>query len=316
MNNMNVKQFIEFIVNEDNVSSILKKYENHSDKGFIFERLCDIVIKFGFCEKYPKSEYKHLTGNGNNGMLNQFRLSKYLKQKVRSGNSSGASDITLQRISDGTYIFISCKYPKTTEERKTWKNIKYYDVQDIVSIIDHNRGIYQKYEIHLAVPRKKVLLRIANNANNSSNHLTKYINSETVMDKHDLNTYFQLFKKDIIENRNGNWNEIYFSPLKQLNLRFHQEMLTCKTCILIAEGNKLFLWGCKCRCGKTYMLGGLIVKQLKVKQKLNVLIITPAPTETTPQFTDDLFLSFEDFSGFKIHDVKGSRYFEEIKKQH
>ena len=41
--------------------------------------------------------------------------------------------------------------------------------------------------------------------------------------------------------------------------------------------------------------------------KLNVLIITPAPTETAPQFTDDLFNKFRDFTPFKIHNIEGSK---------
>jgi hypothetical protein len=55
------------------------------------------------------------------------------------------------------------------------------------------------------------------------------------------------------------------------------------------------------------MFGGVIIKQLKVKNKLNVLIITPAPTETSPQFTNDLFNKFKDFDKFKIHHIEGSK---------
>ena len=55
------------------------------------------------------------------------------------------------------------------------------------------------------------------------------------------------------------------------------------------------------------MIGGIINKQYEKKNKLNVLIITPAPTETAPQFTDDLFNKFKDFSKFKIHHIEGSK---------
>lgn len=72
------------------------------------------------------------------------------------------------------------------------------------------------------------------------------------------------------------------------------------------EGNKSFLWGCKCRIGKTFIIGGIIIKQLQIKNKLNVLIITPAPTETAPQFTDDLFNKYIDFEQFKIHHIENS----------
>jgi len=49
------------------------------------------------------------------------------------------------------------------------------------------------------------------------------------------------------------------------------------------------------------MIGGIIIKQIKVMKKLNVLIITPAPTETLPQFTNDLF------NKFKIHHIERSK---------
>jgi len=32
----------------------------------------------------------------------------------------------------------------------------------------------------------------------------------------------------------------------------------------------MFLLGCKCRSGKTYMIGGIILKQYKIKGKINI----------------------------------------------
>jgi hypothetical protein len=130
---------------------------------------------------------------------------------------------------------------------------------------------------------------------------------DNILDKDHLNKYFLAFKQDIIKNKLEDWQSIYLNSKENLILRFHQELITQKTNDLISEGNKSFLWGCKCRSGKTYMFGGVIIKQLKVKNKLNVLIITPAPTETSPQFTNDLFNKFKDFDKFKIHHIEGSK---------
>ena len=41
-----------------------------------------------------------------------------------------------------------------------------------------------------------------------------------------------------------------------------------------------------------------------LKEILNVLVITRAPTETSPQFTDDLFHKFRDFIGINIIEIK------------
>jgi hypothetical protein len=75
--------------------SIINKCSTQSEKGFIFERLYDIIIKFGFCEIFNK-DYCHLLGNSNNGKLkNLIDINEYLEEKVLSGNSGGCSDITL-----------------------------------------------------------------------------------------------------------------------------------------------------------------------------------------------------------------------------
>ena len=174
-------------------------------------------------------------------------------------------------------------------------------------MIDDNKHIYKNYKIYLVVPNKKKVLDKVKNANESSEYITEHMTEENILDKNDLNKYFLAFKQDIIKNKDNDWNEIYLLPKDNLVLRFHQELITHKTSTLIEEGNKSFLWGCKCRSGKTYMIGGVIIKQLDIMKKLNVLIITPAPTETLPQFTDDLFNKFKDFDKFKIHHIEGSK---------
>jgi len=60
------------------------------------------------------------------------------------------------------------------------------------------------------------------------------------------------------------------------------------------------------------MTGGLIMKHFDLYKKTNVLIITPAPTETAPQFTDDLFRKFKEFEQFEIHPIHGSESLEKI----
>jgi hypothetical protein len=174
-----------------------------------------------------------------------------------------------------------------------------------------NKHIYKKYEIFLTVPNKKQVLDKVKNTKKSSKYITNHMTEDHILDTCDLNKYFLAFKQDIIKNYDSDWSETYLTFKENLKLRFHQELITQKTSDLIEEGNKSFLWGCKCRSGKTYMVGGIIIKLLykykDIKNKLNVLIITPAPTETAPQFTDDLFNKFKDFSKFKIHYIDGTK---------
>uniref|UniRef100_A0A6C0H914 Helicase ATP-binding domain-containing protein n=1 Tax=viral metagenome TaxID=1070528 RepID=A0A6C0H914_9ZZZZ len=311
--NMNIKDFIDCIITFDNVDDILENSKTQSEKGFIFERLFDIIIKFGFCDIFINSNFYHMIGNSNNAKLKILEnLNQYLNEKVISSNSSGCSDITLQNKNDNTFIFISSKYPKSNEAIKKHKSVDYYDIQNIIAMATENKHIYKNYKIYLVVPNKKNVLDKVKNANESSYYITNHITEDNILDKEDLNKYFLVFKQDIIKNKNNNWQSIYLNSKENLKLRFHQELITQKTSTLIEEGNKSFLWGCKCRSGKTYMFGGIIIKQFNIKKKLNVLIITPAPTETAPQFTNDLFNKFKDFDKFKVHHIEGSKMLDSI----
>ena len=306
--NMNIRDFIDYIINFNNINDIIDKCKTQSEKGFIFERLFDVIIKFGFCDIFENSNFNHLTGNSNNGKLKILdNINKYLDEKVLSGNSSGCSDITLQCKKNNKYVFISSKYPKSNEDIKKQKTVDYYDIQNIIAMATKNKHIYKNYKIYLVVPNKKKVLDKVKNSNKSSEYITEHMKKNNILDETDLNKYFLAFKQDIIKNNKKDWQDIYFNNKEKLKLRFHQELITQKTSELITEGNKSFLWGCKCRSGKTYMIGGIIIKQYEIKKKLNVLIITPAPTETAPQFTNDLFNKFNDFNKFKIHHIEGSK---------
>ena len=316
MKNMNVEEFIMHIITFDRVDSILDTYKNQSEKGFIYERLWDVCIKFGFCNNFQKTNFINMTGNMNNGSLKPLTtFTHYLTEKVASGNSGGCSDISLFNITDDTFIFISSKYPKSNDDITKQKSVAYYEVQNIISAIDDNKHIYHNYKIFLLVPDKKCVLKKVKNANKSSKHITKYMGEQNILDKNDLNKCFLRLKEDMLKNlKIGKikYDEIYLSDKCDLCSRFHQELITQKTSNRIEEGYKCFLWGCKCRSGKTYMVGGLIIKQFEIKEKLNVLIITPAPTETAPQFTDGLFNKFKDFRAFKIHHIDDSKNIESL----
>ena len=82
----NVKEFIEYIKDKDKVDDILNEYETQGEKGFVYERLWDLVIKFGFCLIFPNSKYEHINTNINNGKPKRMsNLQSYLtNNKVQS----------------------------------------------------------------------------------------------------------------------------------------------------------------------------------------------------------------------------------------
>ena len=260
--NVNIKDFINHIITFNNVDDILNTCPLPSEKGFIFERLFDIIIKFGFCDIFLNYNFNHLTGNSNIAKLKILKnFGKYLDGKVISGKSGGSSDITLQNKIDDTFIFITSKYSVESGDNKP---VYYYDIQNIIAVATKNQHIYKKYKIYLIVANKQHVLDKAANADETSEYITEHITDDSILDKDDLNKYFQCFKNEMIKNINGDWSEIYLCKKDALYLRFHQELITRKTSNLIEEGNKSFLWGCKCRSGKTYMMGGLIIKQLYI----------------------------------------------------
>jgi hypothetical protein len=76
---INVKEFIERMINYENVDDILEMGKTQSEKGFLYERLWDICIKFGFVEVFPRADFTHLTGNSNTGKMKKVREEKLVK---------------------------------------------------------------------------------------------------------------------------------------------------------------------------------------------------------------------------------------------
>ena len=180
-----------------NIDTILENCNTQGEKGLVFERLFDIVIKFGFCDVFINSNFNHLIGNSNNAKLKTLEnINQYLDEKVFSGNSGGCSDITLQNKNDNTFIFISSKYPKTTEDIKKQKSVDYYHIQNIIAMATKNKSVYKNYEIYLVVPNKKKVLDKVKNANKSSGYITEHMNEKNILDLNDLNKYFLSFKQD------------------------------------------------------------------------------------------------------------------------
>jgi hypothetical protein len=279
------------------LEELLLSANNPSKRGKMFEIVANIIIRFGFCSPFTNDSYEHYEGNINTCNLKKVDdLKQYLKKLTSS--KSGSSDITLRHKNTGEYIFISCKFCFDDSNN----DIKYYEVQDIHSAILKNNHKYKKYKIYLFVNNKHKVQQLINSSEETNKHLKDDITGIIGID--DLEVCFQNLKQCIQDISIDEVNDKFYNTKISLELRFHQDLVTYQLLEKIDEGEKDLLIGAKARSGKTYCIGGLFVKYYKKYNKLNALIITPAPTETLSQFTDDLFHKFRDFIGINIIEIK------------
>jgi hypothetical protein len=294
---MNGIEIFESIKQFSTFKELLMSVVNPSKRGKIFEIVANIIIRFGFCSAFTNDKYDHYEGNINTCKLKKVDdLKQYLKKLTSS--KSGSSDITLQNKITEEYIFISCKFCFDDNNN----NIKYYEVQDIHSAILKNNHKYKKYKIYLFVNDKEKVKHLINSSEETNKHLKDDITDIIGLDE--LELYFCNLKQSIQDMSIDEVNDKFSNTKVPLELRFHQDLITYQMLEKIDEGEKDLLIGAKARSGKTYCVGGLFVKYYKKYNILNALIITPAPTETLSQFTDDLFHKFRDFIGINIVEIK------------
>jgi hypothetical protein len=282
------------------------KTETQSKRGNVFEKVCDIIIKFGFYSILPNDIYDHYQGNINTCKLKKVdNLETYLQGlSVFSKGKGGSSDITLQNKNNGKWIFMSSKF--YLDDSK--KSIDKYDVEKILAIVKQHSHKYKEYDIYLVVNNKQKVLDIITSIQATNNYIKENIHH--ILDLEDLEICFQNLKHSIEDITINDVNSKFCNTKIPLEMRFHQDLITHKQMERVDEGEKELLLGAKARSGKTYCVGGLFIKYHKKYNVINGLIITPAPTETLSQFTDDLFHKFRDFIGINIVEIKKGGDFE------
>lgn len=300
---MNGVELFEKIKSVSSFSELLQsinyptKTETQSKRGNVFEKTCDLIIKCGFCSFLSNDVYDHYEGDIATGELKKVdNLELHIKnQKVFSKGKGGKSDITLKNKHTAKWIFISCKFGDVT-------SVTDFDIDKICLAVKDKSHIYKEYEIYLFVNDTERTTSILNSAH-EGNAVYKN-NVSHIFDTKAFEQMFQNLKQTIQDMNLDEVNTKFCNAKVPLELRFHQDLITFKQMNLIAEGEKDLLLGAKARSGKTYCVGGLFIKYHKKYNLLNALIITPAPTETLTQFTDDVFHKFRDFMGISIIEIK------------
>jgi len=314
----------ELVINKNDIDII--KTLDRSTKGFIYEKIWDICIKFGLVKKLTlNNNVEHYIDNINNKQTKikiKDYIDQYLNEKLISGNSSGYSDISFSTINDKKElkeIRISVKYFDKE------KNIDTYDIQKICTLITDENDV--KFDILLFIKNKADFINKANKANKSSNLLIKYISPngkyENIYDINDLEIYFNNLKKllelyNYLETDNDikEFKKEYLGKTKEIfKTRFHQELFINKISDLINNKKQdKILVGAVPRSGKTYIMAGAILDYVKnhIDKQNKFIIITPAPTETISQY-NDVFKDYLDFDKYNIKAIEIKKSINEFK---
>ena len=284
------------------------KAETQSKRGNVFEKVWDIIIKFGFYSNLSNDIYDHFEGNINTCKLKKVMdLEIYLRDiSVFSKGKGGSSDITLQNKNNGKWVFMSSKFYLDDSKKQVDK----YDVEKLLANVTRQSHKYKEYDIYLIVNNKEKVIAKIKSSQKTSDYITENIHH--ILDLEDLEICFQNLKHSIQDITIDEVNSKFCNTKVPLELRFHQDLITYKQMDRIDGGEKDLLLGAKARSGKTYCVGGLFLKYYKKYVSLNGLIITPAPTETLSQFTNDLFHKFRDFNGINILEIKKGTDFENM----
>jgi len=311
---------VEELLNENSPDENIDIPVNDNDirkrsaRGFLYERLWDICIKFGVVDILTKKpiekeiQTSHVFGNPNkdNVMFKKEikEIQKFLGEKIQSGNSGGYSDITFinKENKDIEILYlISVKYFEIGH------SIDKYDIGKLCTLIEKHKKKNREIKLYLLVKDKQKLVSVLKKAHSSSDIMIKYINPngnyENILELEDLKLYYNKLRV-ILEQYNylqtqENIKEFnkYLGVLKEPFVpRFHQHLFIDKINNLLEKDKKNILVGAIPRSGKTYIMGGTILEFIKrnKNKKHNFLLITPAPSETFPEY-EKLFTNFNDF---------------------
>ena len=265
----NAKMMIKNIldIDIDNVN----QYEFEAAWRLIFS--CNKYI-----EKFQDYEYVEFNPSLKNSIRKKVTFNEVLNKNINQSSKYGPVDIMLYNNTNNHYICFSCKF----FENESCKYINDYDVDKMFCEMN-----CVNVEYGLLVKDKDIVEKKLNNCRSfKKKELIRYLYGYN-----DLKYYMAQLKSDY-----QNHPE-YFTTSKPLLIpRFHQ-IYTVEKTIELFKNENFVLWGHKPRSGKTYMLGMLIEKC-----KFNrVLLITPQPTETIPQYIDELFNKYANFNEYTVN---------------
>ena len=301
----NILFILKSINNYKFAINFIENFKMKSNRGYLYELLWDICIKFGLVKELTNIKTEHYFDNINKSNIISKNIKdyfdNYLKENYISSKKTGYSDINFK--TDNIEYRISVKFFEKE------KSIDKYDIQKLCPLISDKD---KNYKILLFINNKKKFIDKINKANKSSNILIKYIsynNYENVYGLNDLEKYY-IKLKDLLELYNNFKDDKDIQEFKKylgiqkdlFNPRFHQDLFIEKISELLLKNNKHILIGAVPRSGKTFIMAGTILNFVinNPNKKHNFIIITPAPTETIEQYKE----VFEKYLDFENNNIK------------
>jgi hypothetical protein len=318
--------------------------ENRSYRGFVYERLWDICIKFGVVDyltmkknEENKGEIKdtgvtkyntcHLFGNPNRENIDfkkdcwKGEFGRYLNENIQSGNSGGYSDISFinkytDKVGDKEEVyFISVKYYEKD------KSVDNYDIGKLCTLVEKHSGENRGINVLIFVKDKETLIKKFNKQQRSSDIMMKYIDpngdktypniyGETDLEQNIYKLKLLLEQYNYLQDEDNNklFESEYLKVLKQPFIpRFHQKLFIDKINeLIIKENEKNILVGAIPRSGKSYIMMGTILDYVKKMgdKKLLNFILVTPAPNETFGEYRDIFNDYIDFDRLRINPVE------------
>ena len=299
INDLNLNNLINLISNNedrnnDNMDTFsdlyrfLQKYENGDIIDWLKESwvgkdkqesLLRLFAGLGLIDKLNLYDICH--GNYNKKTINK---NTYIKDVFydNTGNlihlkdKGDSSDLTGIHKEDDKHLLV------TTSKNLNKTNVGGLDISQILMN-------YKKYEVDgftmslcICIRSREEYNKMRDRIEGTNNDYKVIIDKEDtiILDWNDLNQAYHQFKMYFGQVPLDN---IINSDKTTLCLKMHQHLGVLKTIRMRDNGKKKILWGHIQRSGKSYIIGGCIIKDSADKEKCNYLIITTAPNETIEQ---------------------------------
>lgn len=272
------KDLYEFLQknDEDNIICWLENPWQGKDKQ---ESLLRLFAGLGLIDKLNK--YDVCKGN-----FNQKTITRQINYKDIFYNQSGnlinlkdkgdASDLTCISKNNEKHLLV------TTSKNLNKTNVGGLDITQICFYFKQYKDDGYSMSLCICIRSIHEYTKMKNRIEKTNKELKSFIDREDtiLIDWNNLNQAYNQFKY-IFSNKNIDC--IISSNKNTLCLKMHQHLGVLKTLRMKNCDKKKILWGHIQRSGKSYIIGGCIIKDSINKDKCNYLVITTAPNETIEQ---------------------------------